>query len=462
MTYVFYDTETTGIQTGFDQVLQFAAIKTDNELNELDTFDIRCKLLPYVIPAPQALLTTRVTPDMLLDASLCTHYEAVRKIRAKMSEWSPATFVGYNSIAFDEELLRQSFFKTLHGAYLTNTGGNSRSDVMRVAHAASIYAPGSINVPTDGKKESFRLDKIAPANGYAHNQAHEALADVRATIHVAKLLKGSAPEVWTAMDTFSRKAKVIEHLDSAPMFSWSERMFGKSHSWMVVPCGQNAKNSGQVVVFDLAYDPDVFANKSVGELVEVMNSKHKAIRTIRANAQPIIMPAGTAPDGTAALQLSEKERDRRADALAKNKELREKICMAAEQRFAVQEAKPHIEQRIYDGFANADEPLMENFHTLDWDQRSTSLGGFKDARVTEFAHRLVYAEKPECMDKATHEKMKKWHSERIYTKDDVPWTTVQKALDETEKLMSEASSEEISALSEIKKFLNDYPNRVPV
>ena len=33
MPFVFYDTETTGTDTDFDQILQFAAIKTDDELN---------------------------------------------------------------------------------------------------------------------------------------------------------------------------------------------------------------------------------------------------------------------------------------------------------------------------------------------------------------------------------------------------------------------------------------------
>jgi exodeoxyribonuclease-1 len=42
MAFIFYDTETTGTRTGFDQILQFAAIKTDDEPNVMDVFDIRC------------------------------------------------------------------------------------------------------------------------------------------------------------------------------------------------------------------------------------------------------------------------------------------------------------------------------------------------------------------------------------------------------------------------------------
>ena len=158
MPYVFYDTETTGTNTDFDQILQFAAIKTDDDLNELDRFEIRCRLLPHIVPAPGALLITGVTPQMLLDPALPSHYEAIRQIRNNLIEWSPAIFLGYNSIKFDEGLLRQAFFQTLHPVYLTNTNGNTRADVMRIVHAASVYAPDSIAVAVDEKgKPTFRL-----------------------------------------------------------------------------------------------------------------------------------------------------------------------------------------------------------------------------------------------------------------------------------------------------------------
>jgi exodeoxyribonuclease-1 len=78
MNFVFYDTETTGTDTTFGQILQFAAILTDADLNELERFETRCRLLPYVVPAPGALLTTRVTTAMLTDSNLPSHYEMMR------------------------------------------------------------------------------------------------------------------------------------------------------------------------------------------------------------------------------------------------------------------------------------------------------------------------------------------------------------------------------------------------
>ena len=55
MAFIFYDVETTGKITSFDQILQFAAIKVDDNLDELDRYEVRCRLLPYVVPSPKAL-----------------------------------------------------------------------------------------------------------------------------------------------------------------------------------------------------------------------------------------------------------------------------------------------------------------------------------------------------------------------------------------------------------------------
>ena len=126
MNFVFYDTETTGTDRYFDQILQFAAVLTNERFEELDRFNIRCRLMPHIVPAPGALRATRITPAMLTDPALPSHYEAMSQIADKLRKWSPACFVGYNSLAFDEPILRQAFYQTLRPIFLTNTGGNTR------------------------------------------------------------------------------------------------------------------------------------------------------------------------------------------------------------------------------------------------------------------------------------------------------------------------------------------------
>ena len=122
MPYVFYDTETTGVSTAFSQILQFAAIKTDDLLNEVDRFQVRCRLLPHMVPSPGALLVTVITPDVLLDEGLPSHYEAIQEIRQKLMECRPAIFIGYYSIGFDEELLRQAAPRKSSRRRRPNTG----------------------------------------------------------------------------------------------------------------------------------------------------------------------------------------------------------------------------------------------------------------------------------------------------------------------------------------------------
>jgi exodeoxyribonuclease-1 len=75
------------------------------------------------------LLATRDIPAMLTDSSLQLHYKMMLQIAAKLREWSPAIFTGYNTLSFDEPLLRQAFYQTLQPVYLANTNGNQRADV---------------------------------------------------------------------------------------------------------------------------------------------------------------------------------------------------------------------------------------------------------------------------------------------------------------------------------------------
>ena len=456
MNYVFFDTETTGTQTAFDQILQFAAIRTDAELNELDRFNIRCRLLPHIVPAPGALRVTGVTPAMLTDSALPTHYDAMRQVRARLLAWSPATFIGFNSLDFDETLLRQAFFQTLQPAYLTNTGGNRRSDAMRIAHAASIYAPESINVPMDDRgRETFRLERLAPANGYNHDAAHEAMADVEATIHMARLIREREPVIWETLDRATTKNAVRDHFAHQSMFVLTERYFGRTYSWLVTPCGQNPHYDGQLAVFDLYYDPDDYRHLSAEELVGVLSASPKVIRSVRANAQPIMMPPEAAPEGVKALAIPPDELARRTSVIEEDRDFRERVGHAQAQRFADEPPSPYVEERIYDGFpSDADQDLMVRFHEVEWPDRMGIAARLEDARVKDFAWRLIYFEEPALLPANKRAELDAWRARRMIAEEQaVPWMTVQKALQEADDLLQNAVDDEATLLSDIKDFI---------
>ena len=456
MPYVFYDTETTGTETAFDQILQFAAIRTDDSFNELGRLNVRCRLLPHIVPSPGALRATRVTPAMLTDPTLPSHYEAIRQIRAKLLEWSPATFIGFNSLEFDETLLRQALFQTLHPAYLTNTNGNARSDVMRVAHAVSIYASGSIVVPTDSLgRQTFRLEHLAPVNGYRHDKAHEAMADVEAAIFMARLARDRAPVIWQAMNRASTKDAVKAYIAAQSMFSLTERYYGRTFSWLVTHCGQNPNYDGQFAVFDLYYDPDIYRSLSSEELVSILDATPKVIRSLRANRQPIMMSADMAPTTVRALTIPGDELRRRAAIIQGDQDFRVRVGQAQALRFADAEASPHIEKRLYDGFPGAkDQRLMAQFHDVDWPDRVTLAERIEDSRVKEFAYRLIYLERPDLLPAARKVELNAWRTKRMLGEDDgVPWMTVRKALREADDLLKTANGEEAALLRDVRSFL---------
>lgn len=463
MPYVFYDTETTGTNTYFDQILQFAAIKTDDDINELDRFDIRCRLLPHIVPAPGALLTTGVTPQMLLDPALPSHYEAVRQIRSKLSEWSPAIFIGYNSIKFDEGLLRQAFFQTLHPVYLTNTNGNTRADVMRIAHAASVYAPGSITEAVDGKgKSTFRLDHLAPANGYSHDDAHEAMADVLATLHIARRIRDNTPEIWQAMNQTAKKSAVVDLVTEAPMLAMTERYGPRMHSWVVAHCGSNPGYDGDLAVFDLNHNPDKYRAMTVEELVSVLKATPKVIRSVRANAQPILMPIDAHPDLKKVLQITPEQAKQRVEAIRADSGFQERVGQALALRYSDEEPSVHPEERIYEGFpGKADEALMQKFHEAGWDNRATIAGEISDERLKEFAHRLIFFEQPDNLPAAKSAELKKWRADRMLVEnEDVPWMTIPKAQREADSLLRDASEEDAQLLTDVKAFLTELEGKI--
>ena len=462
MSYVFYDTETTGISKSFDQILQFAAIRTDDDLQELDRFNIRCQLLPHIVPSPQALRITRVTPAMLTDASLPSHYEMMGQIHQQLRSWSPATFVGFNSIAFDEELQRQAFFQTLHLPYLTNTNGNVRSDVLLLARAASIYAPKALKVPLgDMGRPTFQLSPLARENGYRDPVAHEALADVLSTVYLARLIRDRAPAVWEAMARATTRSSVTEYVRGHPIFTLTGFHAGRAYSSLVTGCGQNPERKAELAVFDLSFNPNDYVSLSVDDLVRVLGTKSRPLRSLPANRQPTLMPEDAAPSGTNALDVPPGERRRRMELVRANRDFQVRVGQALAQRGSVDPPSSYVEQRIYDGFpAHEDTARMEEFHHVPWDERVAIASTIEDPRIQELAHRLIYFERSDVLPATTVAELRDWVSKRVLAEgDDVPWTTVNKAIRETEALLQDAAGPDAELLREAHFFLRDFAGR---
>ena len=179
-TFLWHDYETFGIDPRRDRPAQFAALRTDAQLNIVgDPINILCQPAPDYLPEPAACLVTGITPQQCLQNGMAEHAFAAR-IHAELSQ--PGTIgVGYNSIRFDDEFTRFLFWRNLIDPYgrewQHECGRWDLLDVMRLAHA---LRPDGINWPQNEEGHtSFRLEHLTAANGLLHEAAHDALSDVQ-------------------------------------------------------------------------------------------------------------------------------------------------------------------------------------------------------------------------------------------------------------------------------------------
>ena len=208
--FVFYDFETSSSNKYWGQIIQIGAILTNDNLDELDRFDARCRLSPGIIPEAMALIVNKSSPQMLKNSNL-SHYEMIRQFVETLKRWGKATYIGFNSIEFDEEFLRCTLFQTLEYPYITSTNGNTRGDVLSLARAANLYYPNTLKNSVNEKgNDVYKLDQMAPLNGIEHGDAHSAIGDVMATVGIAKIISKKAPNVWKASMLTMDKTQSLE------------------------------------------------------------------------------------------------------------------------------------------------------------------------------------------------------------------------------------------------------------
>lgn len=186
-TFLFYDIETSGLNSSFDQVLTFAAIRTDLNLNEIGREYIIVKLRPDIVPSPGAFITHRLSLQEL-SSGLC-EYEAAKKIHEIIN--IPDTIsLGYNTLGFDDEFLRFTFYRNLFSPYTHQyANGCSRMDILPLTILYRLFKPWVLKWPHLNGRSSLKLELISRENLLVSSgKAHNAMVDVEATLALAKLL----------------------------------------------------------------------------------------------------------------------------------------------------------------------------------------------------------------------------------------------------------------------------------
>jgi len=212
--YLFYDIETSGLNKAFDQIIQFAAIRTDMLLAEIERINFLVKLRPDVIISPQAIITHQISVSDAM-SGIC-EYEAALKIHKLINE--PGTIsMGYNSMGFDDEFLRFTFHRNLLPPYTHQyLNGCRRMDLFPITIMYWLFRQNVLNWPESNGKPSLKLEHLSAENKLTLGNAHDALADVEATVSLAKQFMKET-EIWNYLTGFFVKSIDQQRMNKLPV-----------------------------------------------------------------------------------------------------------------------------------------------------------------------------------------------------------------------------------------------------
>ncbi|MDI7490947.1 exodeoxyribonuclease I [Cronobacter dublinensis] len=371
-TFLFHDYETFGKSPSLDRPAQFAALRTDENFNVIGEPEVfYCKPADDYLPQPEAVLITGITPQVAL-ARGENEAEFARRIHALFTV--PKTcVVGYNNVRFDDEVTRNIFYRNFYDPYAWSwQHDNSRWDLLDVMRACYALRPEGIVWPenSDGLP-SFRLEHLTVANGIEHANAHDAMADVHATIAMAQLVKTRQPRMFDYLYTYRSKQKLATLIDIVQMkpLVHVSGMFGAwrgNTSW-IAPIAWHPDNRNAVIVVDLAGDISPLLELDADALRERLYTPKAAlgddsavpVKLVHLNKCPVLAQANTLrPEDAERLGIDRQHCLNNLKVLRDAPQVREKLVAL----FA--EAPPfpstsNVDAQLYDGFfSDADRAAM--------------------------------------------------------------------------------------------------------
>lgn len=298
--FYFYDTETSGTWPSRDRIMQFAGIRTTLDLQEIgEPDDLLIALTPDVLPEPDAVLVHGVTPQLTIQEGV-TEAEFCKYFQENIAT-ADTIFVGFNSVRFDDEFVRYTLYRNFYEPYEWQwKDGRSRWDILDALRMMRALRPEGITWPFDGEnRPTVRLELLTKANNLLHDNAHTALADVRATIAVAKLMQQSQPKLFEFLLRLRSKKEVQKIVESAQPFLYTSGKYsGDFLKTTVIAQLLKHPKRDAAIVYDLRFDPTPLFKLSVDELAQRWKAKRGddverlPVKTLQYNRCPAVAPLG--------------------------------------------------------------------------------------------------------------------------------------------------------------------------
>jgi exodeoxyribonuclease-1 len=466
----WYDYETFGTDPRYDRLAQFAGLRTDEDLNVIDNpLVMHCKPANDMLPDPMACLITGITPQKALEEGLI-ETDFIAAIHREFSK--PHTCVaGYNNIRFDDEFTRHTLYRNFYNAYSHEwQHGNSRWDIIDMVRLTRALRPEGIVWPaTDDGKPSNRLELLTAANGISHEAAHDAMADVYATIAIARLIRDKQPRLYDYIYQLRRKDAIAKQLNLRThdaVLHVSAKYSTARHSIAVVmPICQHPVNKNGVIVYDLAIDPQPFIHSDVAEIAgsiftpadELPEGVSRIpLKTVHLNKCPVVVPLKTMDDDAAArLDVNVAQNLRhRASLLQHIDALELKTRQVFNQQGFPEVSDP--DAQLYSGgfFSNSDSNRMQRLQQSTPQQLATLNINFDDHRVPEMLFRYRARNYPETLNGEEKHRWNEYRQQKFNDPARGNRTLNQVKADiEALRIAPNVTGNQLAVLDELEKYL---------
>jgi exodeoxyribonuclease-1 len=288
--------------------------------------------------------------------------------------------------------------------------------VVRCTHA---LRPGGIQWPLgDDGLPSFKLERLAAANGLAHEHAHDALSDVRATIALARLIRARQPRLFDFCLSLRDKHRVARELGlpaslrEVRPFLHISGQFGAARGCLAVmaPLTMHPVNKNELLAWDLSADPSELAELKpdaartrlftpAADLPEGL--ARLPVKSIHLNKSPIVISSLKTLD-TAQAARWQIELGLAESHLQRLRALPDLSALWAEVFQRPSSAAPtDVDEDLYGGFiGNADRRRLEQLKRLNPRELALSPTGFDDPRLPELVLRYRARNFPDTLSDA--------------------------------------------------------------
>jgi exodeoxyribonuclease-1 len=156
---------------------------------------------------------------------------------------------------------------------------------------------------------SFRLEELTAANGIEHSGAHDALADVKATIEIARLVRGRQPRLFDFLLRHRDRQVLAEQLNvrspQAVLHVSARYPARLGCIAAVLPLALHPHNRNGIIVYDLRADPAPLLDLSAEQVRQLLYTPSSELaddavriplKVVHLNRAPVVVPMNTLTD----------------------------------------------------------------------------------------------------------------------------------------------------------------------